>query len=177
MDNGAGADRTVLCGEEAMSEPLEGEIVNRPPLTRLTKHDENVVLLLETAFHNGYNITEACQHADISRTTFYEWMGDDDVFSYRMSLAQSALNRKAKTNVFEAINQGDPNVSLRWLTLRDPDFKPKAEVTSTAEQSETRDKIRGFLDDIKQHDPSSEPTTTDGPVARGEVPETPTDIS
>lgn len=129
------------------NKPLEGEIVNSPPKSRLTKHDENIVLLLETAFHNGYNITEACQHANISRQTFYDWLADDDVFSYRMSIAQSALNRKAKTNVFEAINQGDASISLRYLTLRDPDFKPKTTIEPPEGQAKTEEKLKEFMDD------------------------------
>lgn len=160
-----------------MSEAIEGELVNLPPQTRLTKHDENIVLILETAFHNGYNITEACQYADISRETYYKWLGDDDVFSYRMSVAQSALNRKAKTNVFQAINDGDPILSLRYLTLRDPDFKPKIQTDTNPDLQETRDKLKDFFDDIKQHDPSSEPIAEDGTLARGEVSQAPSDFS
>lgn len=161
-----------------MSDALEGEIVNSPPKVRLTKHDENIVLVLETAFHNGYNITEACQQAGITRTTYYEWLADDDVFSYRMSVAQTALPRKAKTNVFTAINEGDPVISLRYLTLRDPDFRPKADVTTDPEQKETRQKIKGFLDDTSDYnDASGEPAAADSTEARGEVADAPTDIS
>lgn len=158
---------------------LEGEIVNSPPMVRLTSHDENIVLVLETAFHNGYNITEACQYAGISRQTFYDWLADDDVFSYRMSVAQTALTRKAKTNVFQAINAGDPAISLRYLTLRDPDYKPKAEVTNTPELLETRNKIKEFLDDSNDgnDDASGEPVAADSPEAGSEVAPTPTDIS
>lgn len=160
-----------------MSEALEGEIVNRPPVSRLTKHDENIVLLLETAFHNGYNITEACQHADISRTTFYEWLGDDDIFSYRMSVAQTALPRKAKTNVFQAINDGDPVISLRFLTLRDPDFKPKAEIDSSPELDEARNVIKDFLDANSPNAVSEQPTEPSDTGVRGTVPDAPTDLS
>lgn len=160
-----------------MTEALEGEIVNLPPKSRLTKQDENIVLLLETAFHNGYNITEACQHADITRQTYYNWLADDDVFSYRMSVAQSALNRKAKTNVFEAINEGDPNISLRYLTLRDPDFKPKAEIDTNPDLDETRQKLKDFLDDNSTDAVSEQPPVAPAPEVRGEVAEAPTDIS
>lgn len=160
-----------------MSDAIEGEVVNQPPKSRLTKYDENIVLLLETAFHNGYNITEACQHANISRTTFYEWLGADDVFSYRMSVAQSALNRKAKSNVFEAINSGEPSISLRYLMLRDPDFKPKLETPDKPEVDESRNKLREVLHAIGQHDPSREPTAADSTDDRGVVENNPPDIS
>lgn len=169
-----------------MSAALEGEIVNHTPQKKLTKHDENIVLILETAFHNGYNITEACQYADISRETYYNWLGDDDVFSYRMSVAQSALNRKAKTNVFQAINDGDPSISLRFLTLRDPDFKPKTTLEPPEGQQRTEEKLKEFLDDTNDgaypvangtDDGSAEPVTEAAPDSGAEVAQSPTDIS
>jgi|GEM_PF-4971792 len=160
-----------------MSDAIEGEIVNQPPLSKLTKHDENIVQVLETAFHNGYNITEACQQADISREIYYRWLRDDDIFSYRMSVAQSALNRKAKTNVFDAINNGDPNISLRYLTLRDPDFKPKAEVTTIPDVIEARNNLKGVIDEISKHDPSVEPIATAVANDSSVVEDDPTDIS
>jgi len=160
-----------------MSEVIAGEIVNQSQGVRFTKHDEKVVLLLEAAFNNAFNITEACQYAGISRETYYNWLADDNIFSNRMSFAQSALNKKAKETVALAIQGGDAPLALRYLTLRDPDFKPKAEVTNPLELAETRVKLKDFFDDIKQHDPSGEPPTTDGTVVRVEVSQTPTDIS
>lgn len=169
-----------------MSKAIEGEIVNQPPVTRLTKHDENVVLLLETAFHNGYNITEACQHADISRTTFYEWLADDDVFSYRMSVAQTALTRKAKSNVFGAINAGDPDTSLKYLKLRDPDFKPRIGLDPPEGQARTEEKLKEFMDDTNdgaypdtgsKDDGGEQSIAADQSESRGEVASSPTDIS
>lgn len=160
-----------------MSDAVEGEIVTRSQGARVTKHDESVVAKLEQAFNYDFNITEACQFADISRKTYYEWLADDDVFSYRMSVAQSAPKVKAKEIVVKAIQTGDPQLALRYLTLRDPDFKPKAEVNNAPEQQETREKLKGFLDDIGKHDPSSEPPATDSTVAGEEVSSTATDIS
>ena len=164
-----------------MNEALEGEIVNQSPVLRLTKHDENIVLLLETAFHNGYNITEACQQAGISRTTFYEWLADDDVFSYRMSVAQTALGRKAKTNLMQAIDQGDPSISLRYLMLRDPDFKPRGDIDIHQETFLTTEaKLKEFLDDTDDgayNDQRGQSADTSTSESRGEVADSPTDIS
>lgn len=130
-----------------MSEAIEGEIVNQSHSIGLTKHDEKIVSLLEAAFNNAFNITEACQYAGISRVTYYEWLADDDIFSYRMSIAQAAPNKAAKALIIEAIKNGDTALALRFLMLRDPDFKPKAEVYNTPDQQETREKIRNFLND------------------------------
>lgn len=160
-----------------MSDAVEGEIVTQAQPVRVTKFDESVVHKLEIAFNYDFNITEACQYADISRNTYYEWLAQDDVFSYRMSIAQAAPKKLAKEIVVKAIQSGDPNLAIRYLTLRDPDFKPKAEVNNTGENSETREKLKEFFNDISKHDPSGEPPATDGTVARGEVSEAPTDIS
>lgn len=163
-----------------MSEPVEGEVVNPGTgvvLTKLTKHDENVVLLLEAAFHNAYNITEACEYAGISRTTFYEWLADDDIFSMRMSIAQGAPSKKAKEIVILAIKNGDSSLALRYLMLRDPDFKPKVGIEPDPEAVKTRQKIKEFLDDKSPDDEREQPVATADTEPRGEVANAPTDIS
>ena len=151
-----------------MSEPaLEGEIVNHDTSVVLTKHDEPTVKLLEAAFHNAFNITEACQYAGISRVTYYEWLADDDIFSYRMSAAQAAPTKKAKEIVMRAITAGDPQIALRYLTLRDPDFKPKGELGITPAEETTEQKLKEFLDDTNDgaYDAGGEPTTTTEPAS------------
>lgn len=160
-----------------MSDAVEGEVVAPKPEVKPTKYDEAIVTALETAFNHDFNITEACQYAGIHRSTYYEWLAEDDVFSYRMSIAQAMPKRMAKEIVIKAIQTGDPNLALRYLTLRDPDFKPKAEVGPPPELQSTREKLKGFFNDIKQHDPGGESPATDGALVRGEVPESPTDIS
>lgn len=161
-----------------MSEAVEGEVVSKSQGVKLTKFDEEVVKKLETAFNNGFNISEACQYAEISRVTYYDWLAADDVFSYRMSVAQAAPNKAAKALIISAIQKGDAQLAFRYLERRDPDFRPKADVTNTPELLETREKIKDFLDDTSDYDePSSEPPTTDAPEVRGEVAEAATDIS
>lgn len=161
-----------------MSEVVEGELVPEPLGVRVTKHDIITVQKLEEAFAWDFNITEACQHAGIARKTYYEWLADDDVFSYLMSVAQAAPKRKAKEIITKAIQTGDAALALRYLTLRDPDYKPKIQQEPPEGLPETRAKIKDFLDDTNDlNDASSEPAATDSPEARGEVAEAPTDIS
>ena len=62
-----------------MSDVLEWEVVTTvPPGTkqvgRPTKFDEVIVGKLEAAFNNAFNIVEACQYAEIDRTTYYDWL-------------------------------------------------------------------------------------------------------
>lgn len=166
------------------NQPLEGEVVNQLPPVSLTKHPEATVLLLEAAFHNMFNITEACQYADISRETYYNWLGDDDIFSYRMSVAQQAPNKKAKENILTALNAGDTGVSRWYLERRDPEFKPRGELEVSPGQQTTESKLKGFMDDRDDgayadpaHDVGSEsaaPAESEGGV---EVASSPSDIS
>ena len=161
-------------------DPVAQELGNPNRGGRPTDMTPEVVTKLIAAFNNAYNITEACDYAGIARVTYYRWIEKDDKFSYKMSEAQSAVNRKAKEVVVQAIKEGDASLGFRWLERRDPDFKPKAEVYNTPELAETREKIKDFLDDTTDYtddDAGSQPTTADSSEARGEVADAPTDIS
>lgn len=158
--------------------PLEGEIVNPSTPVKLTKFNEDTVQMLERAFNTAFNITEACQFAGISRETYYNWLAEDDVFSYRMSIAQAAPNKKAKEIVIKALQTGDTNLALKFLMLRDPDFNPKIEVKQTGEADETRNKIKEFLNDTSDfNDAGGEPTTDNAAEGGDQVAQTPSDIS
>lgn len=147
-----------------------------------TKYTPLVVNKLEAAFNNGFNISEACQYAGISRETYYNWLDIQDGFSDKMAQAQSAPNRKAKEVVITAINDGDANLAFRYLQARDPDFKPKFEGELAHGMQETRNKIKEFLDDGSDINTgadatSAEPVATDTSSTGSEVAQTPTDIS
>lgn len=181
--------------------PIEGEVItpNEIQITpeavelgavnrvgRPTDMTPLVVTKLIAAFNNGYNVTEACEYSDISRTTYYRWIKDDDQFSYKMSQAQSAPNRKAKEVVITAIDAGDANLAFRWLTVRDPDFKPRMGFEPSDGEATTEEKLKEFMDDTNdgaypdantEDDGGTEPPAEPQPESRGEVAESPTDIS
>jgi hypothetical protein len=169
-----------------MSDPVEGEVVNltTPREFTETKHDETIVRLLEAAFKWGYNISEACLYAEISRETYYNWLGDDDIFSYRMSIAQSKVLTKAKQNVAAAISAGDAGISLRVLQLRDPDYKPKVVAETPEGAQRTEDKLKEFMNDTDDraytdpaNDVGTESVAPTEPASTDEVAPGPTDIS
>lgn len=179
------SDESGAVPTDAPSQALEGEIVNPHPPVVLTKHPEDTVKLLEAAFNNMFNISEACQYAGISRETYYNWLGDDNIFSYRMSVAQKAPGMTAKQNIMKALSAGDTNISRWYLERKDPEFKPRAQIDPPPEgQQTTEEKLKDFLDDRNdgayantENDVSVEPATT--PIAEGgdEVAPGPTDIS
>lgn len=114
---------------------------------RPTSMTVDVVGKLLAAFNNAYNITEACQYANIDRSTYYDWLAKDDTFSYKMSQAQSAPNMKAKAVIIEAIKAGDVNTARWYLNARDPDFKAKGEIGTPEGQQATEAKLKEFMDD------------------------------
>lgn len=165
------------------ADAVEGEIVVKG---RPTKFDETIVGKLEAAFQNGFNITEACQYAEIDRTTYYDWLAQDDIFSYRMSVAQSAPTRAAKALVISAIQKGDANLAFRWLERRDPDFKPKTTLEPPEGQVQTEQKLKEFMDDTNDgayadtaaaDAGSSQSTAATEPAGGNEMAPSPTDIS
>jgi hypothetical protein len=129
------------------TKPTEGEIVGQDRPVTPTKHPEDTVKLLENAFNNMFNITEACHYAGIHRDTYYAWLADDDIFSYRMSIAQQAPNMKAKQNILMALNAGDTGISKWYLERRDPGFKAKTEISPGEGFEREESKLKDFMED------------------------------
>lgn len=156
-------------------QPLEGEVINQTPQDAVDLGAPNrvgrpsemtiaVVTKLISAFHNGYNITEACHYAGIARVTYYRWLEADTQFSNKMSEAQAMLNRKAKEVVASAIAEGDANTARWYLNARDPEFKAKGEVEVDHGLKQTKEKLRGFLDDTDDLDSKGADATSAKPT-------------
>lgn len=120
----------------------ETEVVSQPTVYNLT-----ILAKFIEAFHNGYNITEACQYAGVSRDSYYRWLEEIPEFAERIEEAKMMPNRKAKENVLKDIREGEVSTSKWWLERRDPEFKSKAELSTPPQLENTRQKIEGFLDD------------------------------
>ena len=80
-------------------------------MARPRKINEEVVGKLEYAFMKGFNVTEACDYAEISRDTYYDNL------------------KKNKLNLAEAIESGDLDESKYYLERKCKDeFSPKQEI-------------------------------------------------
>lgn len=66
----------------------------------------------------GYNDTEACFYAGISRNTYYQWLNDQAEFRDKIEHAKSGLNMKAKGVVVDALSKGDLGTAKWWLEHR-----------------------------------------------------------
>lgn len=175
---------------------MEGEVVEnglvvRPAPTgepgRPSKLNVTVVSLLIAAFNNGFNITEACIYAGISRDTYYDWLKNQTGFSDKMTEAQNAVNRKAKEVITQSINAGDAAASKWWLERKDPEFMAKGTLLTDPNQAKVEDKLKEFMDDTDDDaypdtspgtdDGGTEPTATVEPEGGAEVAASPPDIS
>lgn len=101
---------------------------------RPRKITKEVVGKLEYAFMRGFNISEACDYAAISRDTYYEKLKQSKEFSDRMERAKTNLQRKAKLNLAEAIESGNLNESKYYLERKCKDeFSVKQEINVAGE--------------------------------------------
>lgn len=101
---------------------------------RPRKITKEVVGKLEYAFMRGFNISEACDYAAISRDTYYEKLKQSKEFSDRMERAKTNLQRKAKLNLAEAIESGNLDESKYYLERKCKDeFSVKQEINVAGE--------------------------------------------
>ena len=101
---------------------------------RPRKITNEVVGKLEYAFMKGFNISEACDYAAISRDTYYEKLKQSKEISDRMERAKTNLQRKAKLNLAEAIESGNLDESKYYLERKCKDeFSVKQEINVAGE--------------------------------------------
>ncbi len=95
---------------------------------RPTKETPQVVTKLVAAFNMGYNDTEACFYAGISRNTYYKLLKEVPDFRDKIEQAKCGLNMKAKAVVVDALDKGDIGTAKWWLEHRaQKEFSKKEE--------------------------------------------------
>jgi ACT domain-containing protein len=105
---------------------------------RPTVMTEEIVSKLEYGFMKGLNVTECCHYADISRTTFYDYLEKNPEFSNRIEELKSNPSTRAKLNIVEAIESGDTDLAKWWLERRNKDeFSLKQEIAADVKESVT----------------------------------------
>lgn len=174
FEGGLPKDRDICRCGKMQATGNKGAMVaaNQPTVYDLTK-----VALFVEAFNNNYNITQACQYAGVSRTTFYDWRELHPEFAEAVDEAQNMPLRVAKELITKSITEGDVGTAKWLLDRRDPDFKPKAEVDNNLGLQETRDKIKDFLDEQRTDDVGEQHAGAPATEPREEVAGAPTDIS
>lgn len=101
---------------------------------RPTKMTETVIKKLELAFLKGLSDREACQFADITMQTLYNYCNKHPEYFERKELLKERPKIQAKLNVAEGIENGDIELSKWYLERKAKDeFSTKQEVGLTGE--------------------------------------------
>lgn len=95
---------------------------------RPTKMTPGVIQKLEAAFLVGATDLEACVHADISKSTLYDYCVANPEFSERKETLKNQPTLKAKIIVDKALNKDDLNTAHRVIDRKEGS-KIKQEVT------------------------------------------------
>lgn len=95
----------------------------QPQGGRPTVFTDETLQKLKEAFMIGANIKEASLHADVSPSTIYNKMYEDEEFKEKVEQWQSCLHYRAKKVLSNAIDSGDTRVALDVLKHTSPDYK------------------------------------------------------
>ena len=94
------------------------------------------LLLLEQAFSLGCSDLEACLHADIGKTTLYNFQNEHPEFVERKQALKEKLVLKARTVIAEALNRKDENTARWYLEKKKKDeFSNRTELTGVDGES------------------------------------------
>lgn len=100
------------------------ERVGRP-----SEMSPEAVKKLEEAFALDCSIPEACFYANISKTTYYNWLGKNPQLVDRFEELRNNPVLLARKKVVDDI-MGNVDTAKWYLDRRVKDFKPKSDLTS-----------------------------------------------
>ena len=116
------------------------------PGGRPTKLTDSIVRKLEYAFSKDFNVSEACDYAEIGRTAYYEWLENNEEFANKMEQAQTNLKRKAKINIADKIAEGDMDVTKWFLERRARDEYSVKQAVEVSGLEEEQSKLSELLE-------------------------------
>ena len=120
---------------------------------------KDVVNKLEIAYTAGANDTQACDFADISRTTLYKYINEQEGFADKIEQWKQRLKLRAKMNIQNAINDGDKDTSKWYLEKTDEAFNPKNKQELTGKDGnpiEVQSTVQIYLPDNQREDKPKE---------------------
>ena len=134
----------------------KNKLDNRGRPSIMTK---DVVNKLEIAYTAGANDTQACDFADISRTTLYKYINEQEGFANKIERWKQRLKLRAKMNIQESINDGDRDISRWYLEKTDEAFNPKNKQELTGKDGkpiEVQSTVQIYLPDNQREDKQKE---------------------
>jgi len=79
---------------------------------------DEVIAKLEESFKYDFTVDEACRYAGIDPATYYRKRQDDEIFCEKMDRAKDYVLTKAKKNIQIAVDEGDTELSVKILKMR-----------------------------------------------------------
>lgn len=106
---------------------------DKKQLGRPTEMTPEKILLLEQAFSMGCSDLEACLHADIGKTTLYNFQQKHPEFVERKEKLKEKLILKSRTVIADALNKKDENTAKWYLERKKKDeFGTRTELTGVS---------------------------------------------
>ena len=124
---------------------------------RPTEMTPEKILLLEQAFSLGCSDLEACLHADIGKTTLYNFQKKHPEFVERKAMLKDKLVLKARTVIADALNKKDKEMAKWYLEKKKKnefgkDDSVNVSVTTQNNISIDEDLIRSMNEEIRKDD-------------------------
>lgn len=117
-------DRTELSRVKTVHEMLPKNMdTNLRSRWNAVKIWEEHFKIIEDCLRLDFTITEACDAAGISLSSYYHHYKTDEDFALRMDRARNFPKQMARTAVMRRIWQWDAKTALRYLELRDKRYK------------------------------------------------------
>ena len=113
---------------------------------RPEKVNDEIIRKLEDAFSIGATVLEACCHADIPKSTYYDYLNKNPAFSDRIELLKEKMPLKARAVINSDLDAGDSQTA-RWLLERN-----KRHEFSTQQNIEHKAEVEvSNADDLKKY--------------------------
>lgn len=101
---------------EMMPKNMDTNLRSRGNAVKITEEHFKII---EDCLRLDFTITEACDAAGISLSSYYHHYKTDEDFALRMDRARNFPKQMARTAVMRRIWQWDAKTALRYLELRD----------------------------------------------------------
>lgn len=116
-------DKSELSKVKSVHEMMPRSIDENQRLKWNAHITEEHLKTIEDCLRLDFTITEACDAAGISVSSYYLYYKKDSDFALRMDRARNFPKQMARTAVMKRIWQWDAKTALRYLELRDKRFK------------------------------------------------------
>jgi len=88
---------------------------------RPTKLNERTIQKLKEAFKLWCSVEEACSYAEISSSSYYEWLSKNEEFSEEISIVKKYLEFKSRAVIAQSLENWDVKTAMWYLERKSKD--------------------------------------------------------